>query len=151
MQLLAIDQTGATLAPTEGAPTVVAEVVRATVALYSKKGYQPPWIGYLGVENGECVGGCGFAGPPSDGEVEIAYFAFPGNEGRGVATRIPAELIRITRNNAQGVLSYIAHTLPQDGASTSILRKLGFVLEGEITHPEDGQVWKWREARNAET
>jgi hypothetical protein len=61
-----------------------------------------------------------------------------------------AELIRITRPTGGSTITYIAHTLPREGASTAILRKLGFALVGSIDHPEDGSVWKWRETRNAE-
>ncbi len=123
---------------------VLAQAVSATWDLYVRRGFITPWIGYLGQEDGEFIGVCGFAGPPTNGEVEIAYFTFPGNEGKGVATRMAAELLSITRSYSQG-LTYIAHTLPQEGPSTSILRKLGFELAGTIEHSEDGPVWKWRE------
>jgi hypothetical protein len=42
----------------------------------------------------------------------------------------------------------VAHTLPQAGASTSILKRLGFECLGELQHPEDGPVWKWRLRRD---
>ena len=129
--------------------SAAAEPVRATLDLYGRRGFHPPWIGYLGFEDENCVGVCGFASPPVGGEPEIAYFTFPGNEGRGVATRMATELIRITRPIGVGTITYIAHTLPQEGASTAILRKLGFALVGTIDHPEDGAVWKWREAGKA--
>lgn len=73
------------------------------------------------------------------------YFTFPDHEGRGVATRMARELLRIARAAQAGHTAAIARTLPQENASTSILRKLGFQLEGELLHPEDGLVWKWRE------
>jgi [ribosomal protein S5]-alanine N-acetyltransferase len=151
MRLVPIDQSATTLH--EGLlseTSAAAETVRATLDLYKRRGFHPPWIGYLGIEDGTYVGGCGFASPPVGSEVEIAYFTFPGNEGRGVATRMAAELIRITRSTDGNTVTYIAHTLPQEGASTAILRKLGFALVGPIEHPEDGTVWKWSEARNAE-
>ena len=148
MQLFPIDAHGATAAPIAAADAVVAGVIAATVTLYARKGHHPPWLGYLAVEDGLCVGTCGFAGPPAGGEVEIAYFAFPAHEGRGVATRMARELMRISRPAVDdGGLAFIAHTLPLEGPSTAILRKLGFALEGEITHPEDGRIWKWRAAR----
>jgi RimJ/RimL family protein N-acetyltransferase len=124
---------------------VVAQTVEATLGLYGRKGFKLPWVGYLAEEGGQIVGGCGFAGPPDHGEAEIAYFTFPGNEGRGVATRMAAQLIAETRQvTRENVL--IAHTLPCEGASTCILRRLGFQCIGTIEHPEDGAVWKWREA-----
>ena len=126
---------------------VVAQVIDATISLYARRGYVEPWIGYLGVEDGRVVGSCGFAGPLVDGEAEIAYFAFPGCEGRGVATRMATELLRSCREAADLAGGrFIAHTLPEEGPSTTILRKLGFRNVGAIDHSEDGVVWKWVES-----
>jgi RimJ/RimL family protein N-acetyltransferase len=74
--------------------------------------------------------------------VEIAYFTFPGNEGRGIATRMASELVAIARQN--GVRAVKAQTLPRENASTRILEKLGFSKAGSVRHPEDGEVWEWR-------
>ncbi|HEY5078225.1 MAG TPA: GNAT family N-acetyltransferase, partial [Opitutaceae bacterium] len=101
-----------------------------------------PWVAYLGMERDACVGTCAFTGPPREGRVEIAYFTFPGHEGRGVATRMAGELVAIARTAAPEVL-VTAHTLQEEGASTRILRRLGFVLEGPLTHPRDGPIWVW--------
>ena len=97
------------------------------------------------MEGSEIVGTCGFAGPPSGGEVEIAYFTLPGNEGKGIAKRMARSLVQMTRSAArlEGI-QFIAHTRPEDGPSPSILKALHFKLEGEFLHPEDGLVWKWR-------
>lgn len=147
MTLQAIGESGATLARLGDAAEVVQEVVKATVDLYGRRGFVPPFIGYLAEEGGRCVGGCGFAGPPANGEAEIAYFTFPGNEGRGVATRMAKALVALARADAvSGGIRFIAHTLPQEGPSATVLRRLGFVLLGPVEHPEDGTVWKWREA-----
>lgn len=151
MQLVPIEETGTALSSVLAAGSVAAEVVAATVALYSRRGYEPPWIGYLAVEDAEFIGGCGFAGPAKCGEAEIAYFTFPGHEGRGVATEMARELLRISRSAAaQASVRFIAHTLPKEGASTTVLRRLGFSLEGAVMHPEDGTVWKWSESERSE-
>lgn len=42
-----------------------------------------------------------------------------------------------------------AQTLPQESASTTILRRLGFALVGTVDHPEDGPVWEWQLPNNA--
>ena len=123
---------------------VVAQTVEATLGLYRRKGFTPPWIGYLAEEGASFVGTCGFAGPPAAGQAEIAYFTFPEYEGRGIATAMASELIAVTRC-LSSEHALIAHTLPREGPSTSILRKLGFSRVGTIDHPEDGPVWKWRE------
>ena len=129
MHLVPIDRTGNTDAPVQSAKEVVRQVVDATVALYERRGYVPPWTGYLAVQGDEIVGGCGFAGPPHAGEVEMAYFTFPGNEGKGIAKRMAGQLLEMTRSAAlrEGV-QLIAHTLPENGPSSSILKSLRFKL-----------------------
>lgn len=120
-------------------------VLQATLDLYERRGHQPPWTGYVWREGDVYLGSCGFAGPPdAAGEVEIAYFTFPGHEGQGVATRMARALLAQCFPAAEG-LRLIAHTLPQEGPSCRILRGLGFECLGPIEHPEDGTVWKWRE------
>jgi RimJ/RimL family protein N-acetyltransferase len=129
---------------------MVAEIIDATTALYASAGYQPPWLGYLGFEDDNCVGACGFKSPPHDNAVEIAYFTFPGHESRGVATRMAAELIRLAHSVAPDVIVR-AQTLPEESASTFILKKLGFQLMGAVVHPEDGPVWEWQLTETRET
>lgn len=121
------------------------EVLEATVRLYGRRGFQPPWIGYVAIERHKVVGSCGFAAAPDRSEAEIAYFTFPGNEARGVATRMATALMNCARDQARtGGVRFIAHTLPANSPSTTVLRKLGFTLMGTVVHPEDGEVWKWR-------
>lgn len=40
-------------------------------------------------------------------------------------------------------LTMIAQTLPEENASTSILKKLGFSMIGTVEHPDNGLVWEW--------
>ncbi len=110
---------------------------------YPKVGYIPPWIGYLAVIEGRVVGGGGFKEPPQDGRVEIAYFTAPEFEGLGHATRTACALIAIARQ-ADPTLLIAAQTLPEENASTTILRKLGLRLHGSVQHPVDGEIWEWR-------
>jgi len=124
-------------------PETGRSAIHSTVQLYSRVGCIPPWIGYLAHENGICVGTCAFTSAPKSGVVEIAYFTFPGNEGRGVATRMASSLISLAKESAFGIVIK-AHTLPEENASTRILRKLSFILEGPRVHEEDGQIWVWR-------
>jgi [ribosomal protein S5]-alanine N-acetyltransferase len=99
--------------------------------------------GDLALENGACVGACGFKSPPQNNRVEIAYFTLPGHESRGVATRMAAELIRLALEELPDVI-VAAQTLPEENASTSVLKKLRFQLVGTVEHPEDGLVWEWQ-------
>jgi hypothetical protein len=43
-----------------------------------------------------------------------------------------------------------AQTLPEENASTSILKKLKFSFVGSVEHPEDGLVWEWQLSKNSE-
>lgn len=120
-------------------------VISNTVKVYEQRGYVEPWIGYLAVEEGVCVGCGGFTAPPVDGVVEIAYFTFPGFEGRGIATGMVRRLVALAGEKDSAV-SVVAHTLAEENASNHILKKVGFVFAGTVNHPEDGDIWKWRYA-----
>jgi ribosomal-protein-alanine N-acetyltransferase len=143
MKLLAIDRDGSISEFAGQIPEVGQSAIESTVQLYSRAGWIQPWIGYLALEDGVCVGTCAFTSAPKNNVAEIAYFTFPGNEGRGVATRMAALLISLAKGSAPNVV-VTAHTLPEENASTRVLRKLGFVLEGPRIHEEDGQIWVWR-------
>lgn len=143
MQLIAITESGELAKPILSTPQVAEEIVEATIQLYRAVGYEPPWIGYLAIENGTCVGTCGFKSPPQNNRVEIAYFTLPEHESRGIATRMASELIRLALDNTPGV-TVAAQTLPEQNASTSVLKKLRFRLVGTVQHPEDGLVWEWQ-------
>src|SRR5271167_3557768 len=104
-------------------PEVAASVVASTVQLYARLGYVEPWVGYLAIEGGKCVGGCGFTSPPAEDVVEIAYFTFPDFERRGIATRVVQRLISIAQECDPSV-RIIAHTLTEENASNHVLRKL---------------------------
>jgi RimJ/RimL family protein N-acetyltransferase len=141
MELIEIGQAG-DLAQSTSQPDVLRSVVEATVELYHKNGFIRPWVGYIAVRDGVAVGTCGFKSPPVDGSVEIAYFTFPGNEGQGIATSMASQLVQIA-NEADGIEKVIAQTLPEENASTRVLKKLGFQFVRPVGHAEDGLVWEW--------
>lgn len=104
------------------------------------------WGGYVVVDEHtlEVVGSCAFKAPPTgDGTVEIAYFTYPGFEGRGYATAMATRLIALA-SDSNAVRRIIAHTLPETSASTAILAKVGMTLTGEVDDPGDGKVWRWQ-------
>jgi hypothetical protein len=72
----------------------------------------------------------------------IVNHAFPGHEGCGVATRMAERLCSIAKAAAPNIC-VTAQTLPEENASTRVLRKLGFVLKGSATDPDAGTVWEW--------
>jgi GNAT superfamily N-acetyltransferase len=103
------------------------------------------WGGYFAIDPGtrEVVGSCAFKAPPTEeGSVEIAYFTYPGFEGRGYATGMARKLIALASGSA-AVRRIIAHTLPETSASTRVLARVGMTFVEEVVDPEDGRVWRW--------
>ncbi len=121
---------------------IVQSVCVGTKSLYKHVGFRPPWIGYLCLLEDTIVGTCAFKSAPREGRVEIAYFTFPQNEGRGYATQMAAELVKIAKAEDSDVLVF-AQTEPQKNASNALLEKIGFKFAGEVMHPDDGRVWEW--------
>lgn len=124
---------------------MIADMAAMQAALYRKTGAVEPWIGYLARDPVEqaMVGGCSFVERKAN-QVEIAYFTFPGLEGRGVAGRMAAALVAMAWAADPTLEQIIAHTLPQEGPSTRILQRLGFARAGEAVDPDEGAVWLWR-------
>lgn len=134
---------GIVLAPHE--PTAVA-VAADTARFLAATGAPAPWGSYLALEGPtrRAVGTCAFkGGPDADGAVEIAYFTFPGEEGRGVATAMAAALVQAASAGRPEVAVVRAHTLPERNASCRALEKVGFRHAGDVIDPEDGPVWRW--------
>ena len=108
-----------------------------------------PWMhGFAVVHRADrlVIGTGGFKGPPTnDGEArfcEIAYGIVPNYQRQGFATETAAALVDFAI--ASDNLTLIrAHTFPEPNASTRVLTKCGFTFIGEVTDPEDGQVWRW--------
>ena len=121
---------------------VVGRTLRATPVSVD----QLEWGGYIVVDTDtrEVVGSCAFKGPPTDdGTVEIAYFTYPGFEGKGYATSMARKLINLATQSSE-ISRVIAHTLPEKNASTRVLEKAEMHLVGEVDDPEDGRVWRWQ-------
>ena len=106
----------------------------------------PPWCLYTARSNGRVVGlGAFKSHPDKAGDVEISYLTLAAERSRGVANDVCAQLVLIALANDASTV--IAHTLPQDNASTEVLRRQGFALIGEVHDPEDGLVWRWSRER----
>ena len=140
--LVPILRDGSAAEPALDLSAVPGEVLTATAALYAARGFAPPWTGYLAVAGGRAVGTCAFPAPPRAGRVEIAYFTFPGGEGRGYASAMARRLVTLARTT-DPALTLLAYTRPERNASTAILTRLGFACSGAVDHPEDGWVWEW--------
>jgi ribosomal-protein-alanine N-acetyltransferase len=101
-----------------------------------------PWCSYAARRNGALVGLGGFKGPPDNRQqVEIGYLTFLSMRGQGVAGAVAEGLLEIAQ--AEGVAAVIAHTMPEENASTAVLRRHHFDMVGEVVDPEDGAVWRW--------
>ena len=123
-------------------PPAARDACVATAHLYERNGYSPPWVAYLALADGAVAGICSFKSPPAEDRVEIAYFTFPGHEGRGIATAMACELVRIAHTRQPDLL-LLAQTLPEENASTAILRRLGFAYAGTTRDDDAGEVWEW--------
>ena len=146
MKLIPLSELGQPTEPISDLPKEAIDVGAAYVSLYQSVGYQSPWLGYLALVDGTCVGSCGFKAPPKDNRVEIAYFTFSAFEGKGMATRMAEALLSMSSHASPQVI-VAAQTLPKESPSTTILKKLGFKHVATLQHPEDGEVWEWQLAQ----
>ena len=142
IRLVPITEAGAAAESIE-LPPAASEILPVTAALYRSSGFVSPWIGYLAVHDGSTVGTCAFKSAPVNGRVEIAYYTFPGFEGRGIATEMAKRLVAIARTERPGIV-VTAQTLPVRNASNKILESLGFTLAGHAVDAEVGDVWEWQ-------
>jgi RimJ/RimL family protein N-acetyltransferase len=123
----------------------VHHLVGRTIRTHAASVDELAWSGYFAVdeETREVVGSCAFKAPPTqDCIVEIAYFTYPGFEGRGYATAMARRLIESAKRSG-AIREVIAHTLPEKNASTRVLEKAGMSFTGEVIDPDDGSVWRW--------
>ena len=119
------------------------EIASIYPGFYGRVGYNPPWIGYFFKQGEDIVGSGGYKGEPRGGKVEIAYSTFKRFEGKGIGTEICRHLVNLSLStNPEIVIT--ARTLPQDSASTNILRRNGFDLLGTVYDEDDGDVWEWQ-------
>ena len=136
-------QNALTLAPHQASAVAMAA---ATAAMLAAHPVAMPWGGFLALEgiSRRVVGYCGFkGGPDATGVAELAYFTFPGEEGRGIASAMAASLVQLAMSAQTAALLLRAHTLPERNASCRVLEKTGFVCIGPVIDPDDGPVWRW--------
>jgi ribosomal-protein-alanine N-acetyltransferase len=101
---------------------------------------------FLDSESGTLVGSGGFAGEPVDGTVEIGYEIAPAYRRRGYGSAAARALVEKALASGQ-VRSVIAHTLASDERSAGVLRRNNFVEIGRVSHPDDGDLVRWRRAQ----
>ena len=140
-KLVKIRESGALSEPVDFHSTLDS-VIPSAVELYRIRGFHRPWICYVAVENERPIGTCTFKSPPVDGRVEIAYWTFSESEGKGVGTWMARQLLELAQR-CDPTVCVFAQTLPEESASTAILRKIGFSWDRSVEHPDDGIVWEW--------
>ncbi|HLX93552.1 MAG TPA: GNAT family N-acetyltransferase [Puia sp.] len=118
------------------------EIFQWYPSYYYKVGYNPPWIGYFVLRDGEPVGVAGFVKKPVEGRVEIAYGTFKKNEGQGIASFSCSALVEIARKTDPGLIIF-AKTEPRKNASTTILEKNGFCYMKVVQDADIGDAWEW--------
>ena len=62
--------------------------------------------------------------------------------GKGIASQMCSELVQLSLNTDPAII-ITARTLPEESASTTILKKNGFFLLGTIRDVDDVEVWEW--------
>jgi len=118
------------------------EIFKSYPDYYHQTGYNPPWIGYFVLRDGQVVGVGGFVGKPENGRVEIAYGTFEQNEGQGVASFACRQLTAIARITDPSLV-ITAKTSPEKNASTTVLSRNGFSFSGIVQDHEIGDAWEW--------
>jgi ribosomal-protein-alanine N-acetyltransferase len=122
----------------EVSESFLARLRDATIADSWRDGF-----GVIHVGENRLIGLCSFNGPPdAERAVEISYAIASAYTGRGYASE--AARLLIAHAAASGEVRAVrAHTLPEENASTRILKKCGFQHRGPVNHSEDGLVWLW--------
>jgi ribosomal-protein-alanine N-acetyltransferase len=90
------------------------------------------------------VGGGGFLGPPTDGEIQIGYSMLPQFQRRGIATEMVAGLIGWALNHPR-VTCIVGETECENPASVQVLKKIGFASLG-ATNSSGGMRFELRRA-----
>ncbi len=138
---------GVTLEPGWAGPDAL-EAVGASLGFLAAHPEAADWWlhFFFDAADGRLIGLGGFKGAPADGGLEIGYEFAPARRGLGLATEAARGMVAhaFARPDVDHVL---AHTLPNENASTNVLRKAGFRFDGEIVDPDDGPVWRWRQDR----
>lgn len=142
MKLLPIEKEGTLNKEFTNNPECI-EILSVFRDLYLKVGFEKPWIGYFATsDNNEIIGVAGFKGKPKNGKVEISYGIFKNYQQQGIGTVLCHQLVLLSLQKYKKV-KITARTLPENNASTRILKKNGFEFSGPVWDEDDGNVWEW--------
>lgn len=138
------DQLGVTAAPDwlgfEAAREALAQMAQTLPPDYEPSTWCTCW--FVHRADAALIGLGGFKGAPAEGAVEIGYALAPGYRGQGLATEAARTMVE--RAFSEPVVDRVlAHTLPEENASSEVLTRLGFVQTETVEDPEDGTIWRW--------
>ena len=104
-----------------------------------------PWWTYVFIERevSSLVGSGGYTGRPKEGVVEIGYEIATEFRGRQLAGEAARGLIDNAFSDSS-VSAVIAHTRPEENASTRVLEKIGMRRVEDVEDREEGTLWRWR-------
>jgi len=103
------------------------------------------WWTYLiiHIQDNLLIGSCGYkGGPDENGTVEIGYEIKSNYRNRGYGKEV-ARLLTQNALESGLVTRVIAHTLPFENPSTSVLKSAGYRMVSEVQDEAEGLVWKW--------
>lgn len=111
------------------------EKARRTVESWGEGGWTDggyaPWAVEHVEDGGRLVGHLGLRYLPEIGETELLYLLERAAWGRGLATEGARAAIAVARDRL-GIAYLVALAVPQNTASTAVMRRCGFALEGPI-------------------
>jgi ribosomal-protein-alanine N-acetyltransferase len=115
--------------PAAGDVFIAGGLHRGEIDRAQRSGGEALWGHHQVVEtsSGLVVGGAGFHGPPTGGEVEIGYGIVPTRQGRGYATEAVTTLVSLALSIPE-VVGVVAGTDADNVASQRVLEKAGFRL-----------------------
>lgn len=107
-------------------------------------GMPPFWcVPFLVISpEGSVLGGCTFKGPPSNGEVEIAYGVASSERGRGVAPAALGKLLALAAAD-RALRRVAAEILPSNTASSKVVSRLGFKADKTFVDADGETVVRW--------
>ncbi|MEA3175045.1 MAG: [ribosomal protein S5]-alanine N-acetyltransferase [Gammaproteobacteria bacterium] len=121
--------------PSNWPPESAADALPLFLAWLEAAPDQAGWFAWyaLLLEPGEAtptlVGGGGFLGPPTHGEVQIGYSMLPQFQQRGIATEMVAGLVGWALSHPE-VICIVGETEWENPASVQVLKKIGFAPLG---------------------
>lgn len=107
------------------------------ITLLEGKPENSDWLMQAVVIGDAAIGNAGFKGAPNDGEVELGYSIAPELRRRGYASAVVRLLLERARNDAR-VTRVIARINPDNQPSIGVIRKSGFVPDGDYLSPQSG-------------